>query len=143
MKYPEEGGHESIHISPIGVIPKKNKPGKWRLIVDLSSPACASVNDGISHELSSMSYPSVDHLVQLVLNVGRGAWLVKADIKEAYRMVPIHPEDQPLLGIKWDNAVFVDRTLPFGLRSAPKIFSAVADAIQWILVHHGVSKCLH
>ena len=26
------------HISPFGVIPKKSKPGKWRLIVDLSSP---------------------------------------------------------------------------------------------------------
>ena len=27
-----------IHCSPFGVIPKKNKPGNWRLIVDLSSP---------------------------------------------------------------------------------------------------------
>ena len=37
-----------VHISPIGAIPKQNKPGKWRLIVDLSSPAGASVDDGIS-----------------------------------------------------------------------------------------------
>ena len=33
--------------------------------------------------------------------------------------------------------------LPFRLRSAPKIFSAVADALQWILVHKGVKNILH
>ena len=42
------------HISPIGAIPKRNKPGKWWLIVDLSPliPAGASVNDGISPDFS-------------------------------------------------------------------------------------------
>jgi len=31
--------HPGAQISPLGIVPKKNKPGKWRLIVDLSSPA--------------------------------------------------------------------------------------------------------
>ena len=132
-----------IHISPIGAIPKRNKPGKWRLIVDLSSPAGASVNDGISPDLSSVSYASVDHLSSLVLSAGRGAFLVKADIKEAYRMLPIHPHDQPLLGVQWRGITYTDSALPFGLRSAPKIFSAVADALQWILVQKGVNNLLH
>ena len=48
--------------------------------------------------------------------------MVKADIKEAYRMVPIHPQDQPLLGIMWEDSLYIDKTLPFGLRLAPKIF---------------------
>ena len=60
---------------------------------------------------------------------GRGCLLVKADIKEAYRMVPVHPEDQYLLGVQWKGIVYIDQVLPFGLRSAPKIFSAIADAI--------------
>ena len=34
-------------LSAFGVIPKSNQPGKWRLIVDLSSPGGRSVNDGI------------------------------------------------------------------------------------------------
>ena len=33
--------------------------------------------------------------------------------------------------------------LPFGLRSAPKIFSAIADAVQWMLRRNGISKGLH
>ena len=32
----------------------------------------------------------------------------------------------------------MDKVLPFGLRSAPKIYSAVADAMQWILLRAGV-----
>ena len=142
-KYPHLVSPPGIHISPIGVIPKKNKPGKWRLIVDLSSPRGFSVNDGISPDLSTLSYTSVDHLASLVLSNGRGAFLVKADIKEAYRMIPIHPDDQHLLGVHWNGCVYLDRMLPFGLRSAPKIFTAVADALQWILIRHGVSPLLH
>ena len=33
----------------------------------------------------------------------------------------------------------VDTRLPFGLKSAPKIFSAVADALQWSFLRRGVS----
>ena len=36
-----------VHVSKFGVIPKSSQPGKWRLILDLSSPNGASVNDGI------------------------------------------------------------------------------------------------
>ena len=50
---------------------------------------------------------------------------------------------QLLLAVEWANRIYIDRALPFGLRSAPKFFSAVADAIQWILQHHGVSNLLH
>ena len=42
-----EGTFPRVHISPFGVIPK-SEPGKWRLIVDLSSPCGNSVNDGIN-----------------------------------------------------------------------------------------------
>ena len=118
-----------IHVSPIGLIPKKNRPGKWRLIVDLSSPTGKSMNDGIRTDWSSLSYISVDHLAALIVAEGRGAYLVKADIKEAYRMVPIHPEDQHLLAVRWRGTVFIDKHLPFGLRSAPKIFTTVADVL--------------
>ena len=62
---------KGIHISPLGIIPKKNKPGKWRMIVDLSAPKGSSVNDGISPELSSLSYPSIDHLASLITSKGK------------------------------------------------------------------------
>ena len=40
---------------------------------------------------------------------------------------------------------YVDRALPFGLRSAPKIFSAcaVADTIAWVLHGAGIERLIH
>ena len=38
---------------------------------------------------------------------------------------------------------YVDAMLPFGLRSAPKIFTAVADAIEWCVRQRGVSYPEH
>ena len=129
--YPLGSEPRGTQISPIGAIPKKkNQPGKWRLITDLSFPAGTSVNDAISKELSSLKYTSVDHLSSLILSEGKGAFLVKADIKAAYRMVPVHRDDQSLLGVLWDGRIYIDKMLLFGLHSAPIIFSAVADALQ-------------
>ena len=66
----------------------------------------------------------------------------KMDIKQAYRNVPIHPDDRRLLGMKWRDQVFVDKVLPFGLRSAPLIFIALADCLQWIMQRKGASPPL-
>ena len=33
--------------------------------------------------------------------------------------------------------------LPFGLRSAPKIFNSVADAVEWCVVREGVEHIFH
>ena len=139
----EEATELGVHSSPIGIIPKKNKPNKWRLIVDLSAPAGGSVNDGINKELCSMSYMSVDAIAEKVVAWGKSTLLAKMDIKQAYRMVPVHPQDRRLLGMRWEGSMYVDKVLPFGLRSAPLIFSAVADALQWILRQKGVSFVEH
>ena len=58
-------------------------------------------------------------------------------------MVPVHPEDQHLLGVLREGIVYIDKILPFGLRSAPKIFSALADTVQLILSNNRIRKRLH
>lgn len=131
-----------LQVSKFGIIPKST-PGKWRLIVDLSSPEGHSVNDGISERLCSLSYISIDDATKAVLAGGRGMLLAKVDIQNAYRTVPVHPEDRWLLGMRWEDSVYVDATLPFGLRSAPKIFTGVADAAEWIARRDGVTKVMH
>ena len=39
--------------------------------------------------------------------------------------------------------LLVDGALPFGLRSAPKLFTALADALLWIMGQHGVVHMWH
>ena len=42
-----------------------------------------------------------------------------------------------------EDSLFTDTTLPFGLCSAPKNFTAVADAAEWILRQASVDFVLH
>ena len=129
-----------VHTSRFGVIPKGNS-GNWRLILDLSAPEGFSVNDGIEPGLCSLSYVSVDDAAKEILRMGRGTRLAKVDIKSAYRIVPVHSEDRALLGMLWDGALYVDSVLPFG--SAPKIFTAIADALEWRVKEEGVEVIFH
>ena len=137
------GSIPGVQVSPFGVIPKGHSPGKWRLIVDLSSPKGSSVNDGISSDLCSLSYISIDDISRVIASVGRGTLLAKIDIKSAYRIMPVHPHDRPLLGMHWKGQLYVDTCLPFGLRSAPRIFTALADMLEWCAKDQGVSHLYH
>ena len=114
-----------LQCSPFGVIPKKSQPGKWRLILDLSSPNGHSVNDGTSREQFSLRYISVDTAITVLMELGPGALMAKFDVECAYRNIPIHESERYLLGMRWRDQYFVDLTLPFGLRSAPYILDSV------------------
>ena len=138
----EPAQHPTVHISRVGIIPKK-PIGKWRLIVDLSSQEGFSVNDGVEEGLCSLSYVSLDHAVRAALELGRGAVMAKIDVRSACRIVPVHPEDQGLLGMLWEGSLFVDTAQPFGLRLAPKIFNAKADAMEWFARQQGFDPLLH
>ena len=133
---------DTIYVSRFGVIPK-GTTGKWRLILDLSSPSDGSVNDGIDKNLCGLTYATVDQAVDIVLKLGRGALLAKIDIMHAYRLIPVHPDDHWLLGMHFEGATFMDTVLPFGLRSAPKLFNAIADSLEWICRSRGVSHIMH
>ena len=138
-----KGTAPKVHINRFGVIPKKHKPGKWRLITDLSFPEGGSVNEAIDPELCTLSYIKVDEVARAAIALGPGALIAKVDIKSAYRLIPVHPQDRKWLGMEWKGQVFIDGMLPFGLRSAPKIFNAVADGLQWILTQEGVDWIFH
>ena len=134
----------NLHISSFDVIPTKGQPGKWRLIVNLSSPGGWSVNDGIDPDEFALQYITVDQIIRMVSKYGQGALMAKFDVETAYRNIAVHPGDRYLLGLKWRDHYYVDLALPFDLRSAPFIFSSVADMVEWILCHaHNVSDLMH
>jgi len=55
-KYKVCNGMAHIESLPgLTLAPLKSHPGKWRIILDLSSPHGLSVNDGINKELRYMS----------------------------------------------------------------------------------------
>ena len=131
-----------VVASSIAVIPKKD-PGKFRIIVDMSSPKKASINDNIRRQHTHVAYSSVEDAAHLMQHFGTNALLAKIDVKEAYRIIPILPDDRPFLGLHWNGQVYIDCQLPFGLASAPAIFSAVGEALEWVLRQRGVRAVVH
>ena len=101
------------------------------------------MNSGISSKHSSIAYAKLDDAVEMILKLGVGTQLVKLDLKSAYRIIRVHPHDHHLLAVSWEGETYADCALPFGLRSAPKIFSAVADVISWTLHVAGIPHQLH
>ena len=100
----------------------------------------ASINDSINSDLTLLTYPGVDNAIALINSAGL---MVKLDLSAAYRHVPVHPDDQGLLAIRWGGARYLDTALPFGLCSAPKIFTAMADGLSWCMLCEGVSHLIH
>ena len=132
-----------LMISPFGVIPKRHQPNKWCLIVNLSTPEGHSVNDAINASHCSIRYASVDDAAEIICRLGTSTLMAKFNLRDAYRVIPVHPLDHPLLCTHWSEVTYADTALPFGLGSAPKIFSAIADVLLWIMQAYGAAPSLH
>ena len=77
------------------------------------------------------------------LQYGKGTMLAKIDIQRAFRLLPVHLEDRHLLTMSWKGEVYIDHCIPFGLRSAPKLFNILADLLSWATQKAGVSYLIH
>ena len=61
--------------------------------------------------------------------------MTKTDIKSAFCIIPIHPDDYHLQGMTWNNSYFFDRCLPMGCSSSCAIFEAFSTALEWLAKH--------
>ena len=55
------------------------------------------------------TYMMVVDVVEVIGKQGQGTLLAKVDIRNMYRIIPVHREDHWLLGMLWEESVFVDR----------------------------------
>ena len=62
-----------------------------------------------------------------------GDWMIKLDLKDAYLQVPIHPDHQKFLVIEWNNLFYQFRCLPFGLSTAPRVFTKLLKPVVGFL----------
>ena len=75
---------------------------------------------------------------------GPSCFLAKTNIKSAFRIIPIHPNDYPLLGMKWRGRFYYDRCMPMGCSSSCKTFETFSTAVEWIARHkQKIDKILH
>ncbi|XP_034773064.1 uncharacterized protein LOC117969256 [Acipenser ruthenus] len=121
----------------LGIATRKYS-GKKRLIIDLSAPRGAytrSINSLISSEEFSLHYIKLSDAIHFIKIAGHGAWLAKADISDAFKVMPIHPSLRHLFGVCWADKFYFSTQLTFGCRSSPKIFDSLSEALIWILLN--------
>ena len=124
-----------IRTSPLQTVPKDGS--KRRVVLDLSFPPGASVNDGIPKDCYldqpfHLSLPHSSDFIDLILSKGAGCYLYKKDLKRAYRQIPVDPKDYFFLVYHWSDCLYFDLVLPFGLRSATLAFQRTTNAITHI-----------
>ena len=121
--------------SPLGLTDKSD--GSKRRIHHLSFPAndSLSINSGIPEQYGTIVYSRISEAISSIQRFGRGSILVKRDFENAFRHIPISPEDSPLLGLEWQGRYYSEHFLPFGLRTAPYLFNLFAEVFHWIVAH--------
>ena len=121
--------------SPIAIREKSN--GKFRLLHNLSYPYdMSSINYNISEDNASVKYKKLDdaiHIVNQLSQVNNPPFMCKSDIENAFRLLPIHPDDYKLLGFTWRGKYYYDKCLPMGCSSSCAIFERFSDGLVYIL----------
>ena len=127
---------DNFHVSPLMTRPKKDSDNR-RVIVDLSWPEGAAVNDGIPEHWyidgqATITLPTVEYMEQRLLQLGPGAFLYKTDLARGYRQLRVDPHDWPLLGFSHNGYYYMDPCPPFGLRTSSLFMQRTSEAISFI-----------
>jgi len=102
---------------------KEADPQLWRPIINLKR-----LNSFIVYEHFKME--GLD-LVKFIIR--RGDWMVKVDLKDAYFTVPVAPVHQKFLRFIWKGKFYQYICLPFGLCSAPRVFTKILKpVVAWL-----------
>ena len=73
--------------------------------------------------------------------IQRNDWMVTIDLKDAYLSVPVAQEHRQFLRFAWGDNLFEFQCLPFGLSSAPRVFTKLLRPVMAILRQKGI-RCI-
>ena len=103
--------------SRLFLVPKKN--GQWRPVIDLSA-----LNSFVERQPFKM-----ETLASIKASIQPGHWGISMDLSDAYFHVPIHPSSRKFLRFCFKDQVFQFRALPFGLATAPRVFTKIMAVV--------------
>ena len=65
-------------------------------------------------DCSTVQYASADDAIKMILNLGRGCFPARTDLRNAFRILPLRPVEYHMFGFVWNNLYFYDRALCMG-----------------------------
>jgi len=114
-------------ISRLFLVEKKDK-SSFRPVINLKP-----LNTFIQKEHFKMEGASmIKDLLQ------QGDWMCSLDLKDAYLAVPIAKEHRKYLRFLWSGRIFEFTCLPFGLCSAPRVFTKLLRPVMAYLRSQGL-----
>ena len=121
-----------VYVIPCGAVPKDgDKNG--RIIHNYSHPHknALSVNSALTN--TSVEYITFKERVALLAEVD---WYIKADLKNGYRQLPVHPTDwHTQIYSLGRNEYYIDIAMPFGKANSARVFctwtSAWCKSFKW------------
>ena len=78
---------------------QKSTPWNGALSITYPIPWVDSINNHFPKDPYSLQHVRVDDAISILKSLGPGAYMAKTDLKSAFRIMPIHPDDWNLLGI--------------------------------------------
>jgi hypothetical protein len=124
-----------FQTSPLSIIPKPGKPGKFRLVQNLSYPHIprnhiSSINSSIDSDNYPSTWGTFAVISLLLIRLPPDSQLAIRDVKEAYRTIPLDPSQWPgvVVRLDEDDTFAIDTRNLFGLASSSGCYGIVADA---------------
>jgi len=117
--------------SRLFVVPKQN--GKWRPVIDLKV---------LNHYLKVPKF-SMESLQSIWAALMPGNFAFSLDLQDAYFHIPIHRSHRKFLRFVVGDRVYQFRALPFGLSSAPWIFTQVMSQVKAMVHLQGIQLYLY
>jgi len=134
-----------FQTSPLNIIPKPGKPGKFRIIQNLSHPhsprnGISSINSSIDSDLFPSTWGTFSVICLLIRRLPPESQLAVRDVKEAYRTVPLAPSQWPGIVVRLheDDSFAIDTRNCFGLASSSGCYGTIGDAGAQLTRHHGI-----
>ena len=135
--------------SPLSLVPKQGKPGKFRLIQNLSYPHNNHPTPSINSQACSDDFPctwgTFQTMCTLIKNLPPGTQAATRDIAEAYRIIPLHESQWPGVVVRISNnpALFALNTSnSFGGTTAGGLFGMFSDALADLMRAEGIGPIL-
>jgi len=122
---------EKGFYSTVFLVPKRDD--KWRSVINLKD-----LNRFV--RTAHFKMEGIQSVRDLLLE---SDWLTRIDLKDAYFSVPVHIDHQKFLRFRWQNTSYQFTCLPFGLSTAPRVFTKLLKPAMMYLRSKGVCSVIY
>ena len=123
-----------VGVKVNGIMCRPKPDGSVRIILNMSSPAGGSVNDGIDNSDFPAAMSSTKKWLAVLESAGRRCLIMKIDWSDAYKHICVRPEDLPLQWFSWLGVYFAELCLIFGTSSSVGIYDRCAKVVLEIVL---------